>query len=120
MLPSPPPLPPPPPPPTNDLGQSDNNGLASPDPSTLDAAQDVTDGTESGWATIAKSIGEVDKQKIKDYKEDIDTILVFVSILASLQSHRKAKISLRRDCTLQSSPHSSSSHSRPFNQIRTS
>lgn len=83
---------PPPPPPTDGLGQPDNNGLASLDPSTLDAAPDVSNGTESGWATVAKSINEVDEQKIKDYKEDIDTILVFVSILSSLQWCRMTTI----------------------------
>ena len=34
-----------------------------------------------GGAAVAKSIREVDEQKIEDYKDDIDTILVFVSLV---------------------------------------
>jgi hypothetical protein len=34
------------------------------------------DGT--GWSAMAKIVREVDEQKVKDYKEDIDTILLFV------------------------------------------
>lgn len=45
----------------------------------IDLAPDIGDETESGWAAIARSIRDIDEQKIKDYKEDIDTILVFVS-----------------------------------------
>lgn len=45
----------------------------------IDNAPNINDQSKSGWAVIAKSMNEVDKQKIGDYKEDIDTILVFVS-----------------------------------------
>lgn len=45
----------------------------------ISEAPDIADDTESGWAAIAKSIREVDEQKVKDYKEDIDNILIFVS-----------------------------------------
>lgn len=31
-----------------------------------------------GWSTMAKAVKEVDKQKFKDIKEDIDTLMVFV------------------------------------------
>lgn len=48
-------------------------------PSFLEPPPDLSSNTESGWAAIAKCIREVDEEKIKDYKEDIDTILVFVS-----------------------------------------
>ena len=40
----------------------------------------ISDKTESGWAAVAKTIREIDEQKIQDYKEDIDTILVFVRL----------------------------------------
>ena len=33
----------------------------------------------SGWQTMAKTVREVDEDKVKDCKEDIDTLLVFVS-----------------------------------------
>ena len=33
---------------------------------------------DSGWAALAKSVREIDENVVKDYKEDIDTILVFV------------------------------------------
>lgn len=45
----------------------------------IDSAPDITNDAESGWAAVAKSIREVDQQKIEDYKDDINTILVFVS-----------------------------------------
>ena len=32
-----------------------------------------------GWQTMAKTVREVDEDKVKDCKEDIDTLLVFVS-----------------------------------------
>lgn len=38
----------------------------------------ITDKTESEWAAVSKTIRNVDEEKIKDYKEDIDNILVFV------------------------------------------
>ena len=38
----------------------------------------ATGGT--GWSAMAKVVREVDAQKVQDYKEDIDTILVFVRI----------------------------------------
>lgn len=46
----------------------------------IDPAPEILYGRESGWAAVARSIRDIDEQKIKDYKEDIDTILVFVSI----------------------------------------
>ena len=36
-------------------------------------------GNTSGWAAMAKTIREVDEDKVRDCKEDIDTLLVFVS-----------------------------------------
>ena len=35
-------------------------------------------GNPTGWAAMAKTIREVDEDKVMDYKEDIDTLLVFV------------------------------------------
>ena len=37
----------------------------------------------SGWQTMAKTAREVDEDKVKDCKEDIDTLLVFVSCQSS-------------------------------------
>lgn len=34
----------------------------------------------TGWSAMSKIVREVDEQKIQDYKEDIDTILVFVRL----------------------------------------
>lgn len=34
---------------------------------------------QSEWQTMAKTVREVDEEKVKDSKEDIDTLLVFVS-----------------------------------------
>ena len=33
----------------------------------------------TGWAAVEKALTDFDKQEIGDYKEDIDTLLVFVS-----------------------------------------
>ena len=44
----------------------------------------VSVGGPTGWAGIAKTIRDVDEDKIKDYKEDIDTLLVFVCTPALL------------------------------------
>ena len=32
-----------------------------------------------GWGPLERAIRDVDEAKIKDFKEDIDTLLVFVS-----------------------------------------
>ena len=37
----------------------------------------------SGWQTMAKTVREVDEDKVKACKEDIDTLLVFVSCQSS-------------------------------------
>ena len=37
--------------------------------------------TTSGLAAVAKTIRDVDEEKIQNCKEDIDTLLVFVSLL---------------------------------------
>lgn len=33
-----------------------------------------------GWAAVEKSVRDVDEQMVNDYKEDIDTLLTFVSL----------------------------------------
>jgi hypothetical protein len=38
----------------------------------------------SGWSEMAKNVNEVDKQKIHNCKEDIDTFLVFVRVSSVL------------------------------------
>ena len=54
--------------------QSPINALAVPPP------------IENTWTRISKIVRGLDEAKVKDYKEDIDTILVFVrTILDSLQ-----------------------------------
>ena len=35
--------------------------------------------TGTGWTAMAHNVREVDEQKVRGHKEDIDTILVFVS-----------------------------------------
>ena len=37
----------------------------------------------SGWSAIAQTVRDVDEAKVKDCKEDIDTLLVFVRLLFS-------------------------------------
>ncbi len=36
-------------------------------------------GMPVGWAAIAKTVRDIDEDKIRNCKEDIDTLLVFVS-----------------------------------------
>lgn len=36
-------------------------------------------GKTSGWAAMARAVREFDEEKVRDCKEDIDTLLVFVS-----------------------------------------
>ena len=36
----------------------------------------------SGWSAMSKSVRDYDEEEIKYYKEDIDTLLVFVSVVA--------------------------------------
>lgn len=38
----------------------------------------VLSGQATGWAVMAEKVREVDEEKVKDAKEDIDTLLVFV------------------------------------------
>ncbi|KAJ3551483.1 hypothetical protein NM688_g4679 [Phlebia brevispora] len=38
----------------------------------------------TGWAGIAQTIRDVDEDKIKDYKEDIDTLLVFSGLFSAV------------------------------------
>ncbi|KAI0346849.1 hypothetical protein BDW22DRAFT_1321851, partial [Trametopsis cervina] len=52
----------------------------------VEPAPDISPHTESGWGAVAKSIHDVDEQKIKDYKEDIDTILVFAGLYSAVLS----------------------------------
>ena len=42
--------------------------------------------TGQPWATMARIVRDVDEQKIKHYKEDIDSILVFVRMIIFFQS----------------------------------
>ena len=37
-----------------------------------------SNGPSAGWAAMAKTMRDFDEEKIRDCKEDIDTLLVFV------------------------------------------
>lgn len=39
----------------------------------------VLPGQAVGWAAVDKAVRDFDEQMVKDYKEDIDTLLTFVS-----------------------------------------
>ena len=39
----------------------------------------VLSGQPTGWAAMTKEVREFDEEKVKSYKEDVDTLLVFVS-----------------------------------------
>lgn len=39
----------------------------------------VLSGQPTGWAAMASQVRDFDEEKVKDTKEDIDTLLVFVS-----------------------------------------
>ena len=43
-------------------------------------------GGQDAWLTIDKTIGKVDEEKVRDYMDDIDTLLVFVRSFPSLSS----------------------------------
>lgn len=88
----------------------------------LDDAPDVSGNAESGWASVAKAIREVDEEKVRDYKEDIDTILVFVSSPRPICCQARicsTKIANRLVCTLPSCPHCSWKHTKACNRTRT-
>lgn len=42
--------------------------------------------SSSGWQSIASTVRNVDEDKIRDAKEDIDNLLVFVSFVPSVLS----------------------------------
>lgn len=46
------------------------------------------EGFGTGWPAMARIVREIDEQKIQNYKDDIDTILVFVRFLSFLQGRR--------------------------------
>ncbi|KAJ3555725.1 hypothetical protein NM688_g2417 [Phlebia brevispora] len=46
---------------------------------------DCADAT-SGWFTLAKTVREVDERTIQDYKEDIDTLLVFAGLFSAVMT----------------------------------
>jgi hypothetical protein len=55
--------------------------LVSPE-STPQSSPDVRyvlSGQPTGWAAMAQTVRAYDEDKVKDAKEDIDTLLVFVS-----------------------------------------
>ena len=43
-------------------------------------------GGQDAWGTTDKTIGKVDEEKVRDYMDDIDTLLVFVRSLPPLSS----------------------------------
>ncbi|KAJ3487221.1 hypothetical protein NLI96_g3685 [Meripilus lineatus] len=42
--------------------------------------------TSEGWPTLAKVLTEFDERKIKDYKDDIDTLLVYTGLFTAIQA----------------------------------
>ena len=47
--------------------------------------QHILLGQPTGWAAMANAVREYDEERVKNCKEDIDTLLVFVRILHSLR-----------------------------------
>lgn len=47
---------------------------------SIRSGQEKLTTASDGWSTMAQAVKEVDKQKLKDIKEDIDTLLVFVRV----------------------------------------
>ena len=67
----------------------------------------------TGWARIYDLVRQFDKDRVIDVKEDIDTLLVFVSLssylfVSELIYHRPV-------CSQQSLLHSSSNHTKTYN-----
>ncbi|PSR78467.1 hypothetical protein PHLCEN_2v7410 [Hermanssonia centrifuga] len=44
----------------------------------------VSTGAPTGWAAMARTMRDVDEEKIRDYKEDIDTLLVFAGLFSAV------------------------------------
>ncbi|THG99340.1 hypothetical protein EW026_g2989 [Hermanssonia centrifuga] len=44
----------------------------------------VSTGAPTGWAAMARTMRDVDEEKIRDCKEDIDTLLVFAGLFSSV------------------------------------
>ena len=63
--------------------------------------QYVLSGQPTGWAAMAKILHEYDEEKVKSCKEDIDTILVFVSPCGPQSSFRAQSLYYRQGCSLQ-------------------
>lgn len=49
-------------------------------PGTYGGSPFNTIGAGTGWSAMANLVRELDEQKIQSYKDDIDTILVFVRL----------------------------------------
>lgn len=47
--------------------------------SSSDKTQYVISGQATGWSAMAQHVRDFDEEKLRDCKEDIDTLLVFVS-----------------------------------------
>ncbi len=43
-------------------------------------------GQSTGWAAMSKDVREFDEEKVQNYKDDVDTLLVFVSTSPPLAS----------------------------------
>ena len=55
--------------------------MAEPDANTKPQVQYVLSGQPTGLAAMANAVREYDDERVKNCKEDIDTLLVFVRIL---------------------------------------
>lgn len=56
-------------------------------PRGKDETHYILAGQPTGWAALDKVIREFDEEKVRDCKEDIDTLLVFVRILMRFRRH---------------------------------
>lgn len=68
---------------TNDKNARKEHELPYPDSRSHEARDTevryVLSGEPTGWTAMAAKVREFDEEKVKDTKEDIDTLLVFVS-----------------------------------------
>lgn len=47
----------------------------------------VLAGQATGWTAMAQAVRNFDEEKVRDCKEDVDTLLVFVCEFMALDSH---------------------------------
>lgn len=78
----------------------------------------VLSGQPTGWAAMGKEVRDFDEEKVKNSKEDIDTLLVFVGLPHCIGTRFATDCSMCRPvCSLPSYPHSLSPHTLRFKLI---